>query len=116
MRASRETELGQSFPLHVVTAWIGNTARIAAKHYLQVTDEDFAKALEQKELGAPAVAHSDQGGAQAAHKAAQSEAGNGCQEGTIVPASEQKGRENTSRHEKTLSDRFVEYARQESNL
>jgi Phage integrase family len=41
MRASRETELTARFPLHVVTAWIGNSAAIAAKHYLQVTEADF---------------------------------------------------------------------------
>ncbi len=44
MRASRETELAESNPLHVVTAWIGNSARIAAQHYLQVTDADFDRA------------------------------------------------------------------------
>jgi hypothetical protein len=27
-----------------VTAWLGNTPRIALKHYLQVTDADFARA------------------------------------------------------------------------
>lgn len=44
MRASRETELAQSYPLHVVTAWIGNSAPVAAKHYLSVTDADFERA------------------------------------------------------------------------
>ena len=44
LRASRETELAAAHPLHVVCARIGNTERIANKHYLQVTDEDFAKA------------------------------------------------------------------------
>jgi integrase len=44
MRASRETELTKQYPLHVVTAWIGNSAPIAARHYLQVTDEDFDRA------------------------------------------------------------------------
>jgi integrase len=44
LRATRETELAQQFPLHVVCAWIGNTQLIAAKHYLQVTDADFDKA------------------------------------------------------------------------
>jgi hypothetical protein len=34
----RETELAESFPMHVVCEWIGNSAAIAAKHYLQVTD------------------------------------------------------------------------------
>jgi integrase len=47
LRASRETELCETFPLHVVTSWLGNTARIAAKHYLQVTDEHFERAAER---------------------------------------------------------------------
>ena len=41
LRASRETELAAEYPIHVVCAWIGNTEMIAAKHYLQVTDDDF---------------------------------------------------------------------------
>ncbi len=44
LRSTRETELVQTFPLHVVTAWIGNSQAIAAKHYLQVRDSDFEKA------------------------------------------------------------------------
>ena len=44
MRASRETELTERFPVHVVTAWLGNTPEIARKHYLQVTDEHFRQA------------------------------------------------------------------------
>lgn len=39
-----ESALAERFPIHVVTTWIGNTALIAAKHYLQVTDDHFAKA------------------------------------------------------------------------
>ena len=37
--------------MHVVTAWIGNTARIAERHYLQVPDEFFDQAshVEQPE-------------------------------------------------------------------
>jgi integrase len=46
LRASRETELAARFPLHVVTAWMGNTEAVAAKHYLSVRDEDFAAALQ----------------------------------------------------------------------
>jgi len=46
LRSSRETELCQNFPVHVVCKWIGNTPRIAQQHYLQVTDEHFAKAIE----------------------------------------------------------------------
>lgn len=44
LRATRETELTERFPLHVVCAWIGNSAAVAAKHYLQVTDQHFTQA------------------------------------------------------------------------
>ena len=46
LRSTRETELAESFPMHVVCQWIGNTQAIAAKHYLQVTDDHFAQATE----------------------------------------------------------------------
>ena len=32
--------------MHVVCEWIGNSKAVAAKHYLQVTHEHFAKAAE----------------------------------------------------------------------
>lgn len=32
--------------MHVVTAWLGNTPKIALKHYLKVTDADFQKAMQ----------------------------------------------------------------------
>jgi len=44
LRASRETELVRDFPIHVVCKWIGNSVRVAQKHYLQITDADFEKA------------------------------------------------------------------------
>jgi len=44
LRSSRETELTQKFPLHVVCAWMGNSQAVAAKHYLQVTDDHFKAA------------------------------------------------------------------------
>ncbi len=44
LRSTRETELSATYPLHVVCAWIGNTARVAVRHYLQLTDDDFARA------------------------------------------------------------------------
>lgn len=47
LRASRETELAQSHPIHVVCAWMGNSQLVAAKHYLQVRDEDFTTAGEK---------------------------------------------------------------------
>lgn len=50
MRATRETELTQEHPLHVVVAWLGNSAPIAARHYLQVTDADFDRAAKLPKL------------------------------------------------------------------
>ena len=47
LRASRETELAERFPLHVVCGWIGNTAKVAARHYLQTTPEHFELAVSQ---------------------------------------------------------------------
>lgn len=49
----RETELAEIFPLHVVCAWIGNSSAIAAKHYLQVTDEHFDRAIASGTGGGP---------------------------------------------------------------
>ncbi len=44
LRSSRETELVETYPIHVVCAWIGNTESVAAKHYLQLHDEHFDRA------------------------------------------------------------------------
>ena len=44
LRASRETELANEFPIHVVCEWIGNSEEVARKHYLQVTEAHFQKA------------------------------------------------------------------------
>jgi len=58
LRSTRETELTERFPLHVVCEWIGNSAPVAAKHYLQVTDEHYRQAAETEsgaESGARAV-------------------------------------------------------------
>lgn len=46
LRATRETELAQQWALHVVTKWIGNSQPVALKHYLEVTDEDYEKAVQ----------------------------------------------------------------------
>ena len=44
LRSTRETELAESFPLQAVTAWMGNSQLVAAKHYLQLRDEHFERA------------------------------------------------------------------------
>src|SRR6476620_3904777 len=43
LRSTRETELAEVYPVHVVCEWLGNSQPIAAKHYLQVTDEHFER-------------------------------------------------------------------------
>ncbi|WP_417375737.1 site-specific integrase [Gimesia maris] len=45
LRASRETELVERFPIQTVTSWLGNSPRIAMKHYLQTTETHFENAL-----------------------------------------------------------------------
>ena len=54
LRASRQTELEAQHPTHVVCSWIGNSPAVAQKHYLQVTDDHFEKAL-RNALQQPAV-------------------------------------------------------------
>ena len=44
LRASRQTELAQTFPAHVVCAWMGNSEAVAGEHYLHTTDADFQRA------------------------------------------------------------------------
>lgn len=43
-RASRETELAERYPVQVVCSWIGNSPAVAARHYLQTTEEHYARA------------------------------------------------------------------------
>ena len=44
LRASRQTELENRFPTHVVCEWLGNSEAVARNHYLQVTEEHFQQA------------------------------------------------------------------------
>ncbi len=45
LRASRETELVESYPVQVVTGWLGNSPTIAMRHYLMTTDAHFEAAI-----------------------------------------------------------------------
>lgn len=66
LRGTRETELAERWPEHVVCKWIGNSRMIARKHYLQLTDGHFEQAIQEQ---APAA---DQGHEKkAAHNPAQ---------------------------------------------
>lgn len=49
LRSTRETELAEQFPLHVVCQWIGNSQPVASKHYLQVTSDHFERAASAPE-------------------------------------------------------------------
>ena len=53
LRATRETELAEQFPSHVVCEWIGHSQAVATKHYLQTTDDHFAAAIQ----GPPETLH-----------------------------------------------------------
>ena len=44
-RSTRQTELSQKFPSHVVSSWLGNSTKIAEQYYLQVTENHFQQAL-----------------------------------------------------------------------
>lgn len=48
LRATRETELTATYPLHICTYWIGNTARIAERHYLQIPDSVYEQAAQNQ--------------------------------------------------------------------
>ena len=46
LRSSRQSELIKVHGIEVACEWIGNTPTVAMKHYLQITDEDYEKALQ----------------------------------------------------------------------
>jgi len=94
LRASRQTELAAEYPIHVVCAWIGNSALIAARHYLQVTEEHYK---------------------QAAQIPAQSAAGRACQQETGNPAQNRNVREIKGLHTMSIPVNTYDYARRESN-
>ncbi len=45
LRATRQTELSDRFPEHVVCGWMGNSQPVAKRHYLHTTDEHFTRAV-----------------------------------------------------------------------
>lgn len=60
MRSTRETELVERWPEHVICAWLGNTRLVARKHYLQVTDEHFEQAAQNPAHSAPGAQNAAQ--------------------------------------------------------
>ena len=55
LRSTRETELANEFPIHVVCEWIGNSRPVAMKHYLQTTEEHFEAAASDQKSAANAL-------------------------------------------------------------
>lgn len=67
LRASRQTELAETYPIHVVCDWIGNSRAVAQEHYLQVTDDHFERAIGHKAV-IPDMAATDGASSSAAIK------------------------------------------------
>jgi integrase len=44
LRKACETDWARDFPLHVVSAWLGHSPKVAISHYLRPTDADFDRA------------------------------------------------------------------------
>lgn len=51
-RSSRETELLETFPVHVIAGWMGHDAKVSLKHYAQMTEDHFERANSGAESGA----------------------------------------------------------------
>jgi integrase len=45
LRATRETELCERFPIHVAAEWLGNSPKTALAHYTQTTEQHFLQAI-----------------------------------------------------------------------
>jgi hypothetical protein len=56
LRSTRQTELEERFPSHVVCAWLGNNRDTARRHYLQLTDAHFERATVSSEEAAQIAA------------------------------------------------------------
>lgn len=60
LRSTRRTELQDLFPDNVVNKWLGHSAKVAEKHYLQVTDEHWSRAVVSvPPTGSPIAHHLD---------------------------------------------------------
>lgn len=60
LRASRQTELSNCFPAHVVSDWMGNTVAVAEAHYLMTIPEHHQQAISRVTGGATAGAEMGQ--------------------------------------------------------
>lgn len=95
LRASRQTELAERYPIHVVCAWLGNSTVIAKEHYLQVTEDHYERA---------------------AQIPAQSATERGCQQETAVLAETANVRPDKDLRLTSIPVNTYDYPRQDSNL
>jgi integrase len=109
LRATRQTELAERYPIHVVCQWIGNSRAVAQEHYLQVTDAHFAHAVAEP-LNEQASASS------AAQNQAQYPAESTRTERETVGAGTQNHSDFPGDSEAYDSVQNSEYPRQDSNL
>ncbi len=94
LRASRQTELAERYPIHVVCAWLGNSTAIANEHYLQVTENHYESA---------------------AQIPAQSGTERRCQQETGLPAEKEKALVFKGFHLKSIPDNTYNYPQGDSN-
>ena len=85
LRSTRQTELEEQFPSHVVCRWIGNSQQVAQKHYLQVTDDHYQRAVTAGAKSGAQVVHNP---AQQAHAPSRrdSPTGQGDGQQAVVPS------------------------------
>jgi integrase len=48
LRATRETELLEEFPIHAVAQWLGHSPAVAIQHYAQIVKEHQARAVKMR--------------------------------------------------------------------
>lgn len=57
LRSTRRTELQETYPNHVINAWLGQSTKVAEKHYLKETDEHWQRAVSFVSLAAPLISN-----------------------------------------------------------
>jgi integrase len=94
MRASRQTELEDQFPLHVVCSWLGNSPRIAQRSYLLVTEDHFLAAIDPKQIESKAARKAARSSAESAKNVTKSGTASACDHSQTFANSEAKAGEN----------------------
>lgn len=106
MRATRATELvDQGNPEHVVEKWLGHSKKIARKHYRQVAEHHFDRAL-----AAPSLID------QAARKAARADQETGCNDMQPEPVTRRNPAENSNSARFSDLPEQAEHPRHDSNM